>query len=190
MLPVSCVPEQRRDTEGCQGFPHTARPFLRITHHGDSPCPHPQVPAVPPAAWAPAPGYLHKLQILEGGELPRDLSELVSIQVAARENKSTSGWLRSRRSLPLPCLSPVTTINFRLQVASPASPSSCTHGPRGPEGTPGLAGELVCQCKSTPGFAGMSLGTLSQQPTCASTASAAFTHPMGAWEAVTLPRHV
>lgn len=101
-LPASCVPVQRVDAEECWGSLRTARPLLRIMHHGDSLCPRPKVPAVGLAAWAPAPGYLHKLQILEGGELPRDLSELVSIQVAARDNKSTLGWLRSRRSLPLP----------------------------------------------------------------------------------------
>lgn len=53
-------------------------------------------------AWPPAPAYLHELQVLEGGELPWDLNKLVSIQVAARENKSTSRWLKIRRSLPLP----------------------------------------------------------------------------------------
>jgi len=84
----SCVPVWRGDTDGCRGSLHTARPLLSIMHHRDSPCPCPQVPAVGLAAWAPAPSYLHKLQVLEGGELPRDLSELVSIQVAARENES------------------------------------------------------------------------------------------------------
>lgn len=69
-------------------------------HHRGSPCSHPQVPAAGLAAWAPAPFYLHKLQVLEGGELPWDLSKLVSIQVAARENENTSRWLRSRRFLP------------------------------------------------------------------------------------------
>lgn len=77
---------------GLLGVPATARPLLRIRHRWHSPCLHPQVPAEGLAACAPAAGYLHKLQVLEGGELPWDLSELVSIQVAARKNESTSEW--------------------------------------------------------------------------------------------------
>lgn len=119
---------------GCQGFPPTARPLLRITYHGDSPCPHPQIPAVPPAARAPASGYLHELQILEGRELPWDLSELVSIQIAARENKSTSGRLRSRRSLPLPPLSPVHHHRFQASRSFSSITSLLHPGPKGLSG--------------------------------------------------------
>lgn len=78
----------QRDVRG----PSTLPGLSRITHRRDSPCPLPQVPVGGPAAWTPAPGYSHKLQVLEGGELPWNLSELISIQVAARENKNTSEW--------------------------------------------------------------------------------------------------
>lgn len=36
------------------------------------------------------PGYSHKLQVLEGGEVPRNQGELVSVQVAAGENTAVS----------------------------------------------------------------------------------------------------
>lgn len=108
-----CGGELQRDIGGSL---HTAKPLFGITHHRGSPCPRPQVPAAGLSAWAPAPSYLHKLQVLEGRELPWDLSELVSIQVAARENESTSRWLRSRKllsSLSHLCCTD-TPMDFRL----------------------------------------------------------------------------
>lgn len=170
---------------GMSGVPGHCQSPPQITHHGDSPCPHAHVPAVPPAAWAPAPGYLHKLQILEGRELSWDLSELVSIQVAAREDKSTSGRLRSRRSLPLLPLSPVH--HHGLWAArSISSITSLLHpGPKGLSGD-SWAGrgasvrvhEHTWVCRHVPG------DTLPAASVCQhSQPRGTFTHPMGAWEA-------
>lgn len=86
-----CRGGAQRDVRGPCTLPGLSRTTY-ITYHRDSLCPLLQVPVRGPAGWTPAPGYLHKLQILEGGELPWNLSELISIQVAARENKNTSEW--------------------------------------------------------------------------------------------------